>query len=177
MPLLVRNTEANATVFSKRGTSIVWAPSGDPMGGDLQRVPDDLQDDVDFLNSVERGLLVIESASNPEVLDKIAAQSQVFQARRAQATSSVEASLDRRQDRDITQVSCIGPALNGRGGECGAPVLQRAAAVGEIPPLCSRHESLASQFYLAESGSPGENATESTPGAVKRQWKPLPPVR
>lgn len=177
MPLLVRNTERNATVFSKQGNSIVWAAAGDPMGNDLQRVPDALKDDVDFLNSLERGILVIEDATDTAVMEQIQRQSTVFQARREQAASHVEETIDRRQDRDITQVACIGPHPNGRGGECGAPVLQRAAMAGEVPPLCSRHESLAPQYYLAESGSPGENATEKTAGKVSKQWKPLPPVR
>lgn len=177
MPLLVRNSERNATVFSKNGVSIIWAASGDPMGGDLQRVPDDLQNDVDFLNSVERGILIVEDATDSSVLEKIRSQSAAFLTRRDQAATSVASTLDRRQDRDITQVSCIGPALNGRGGVCGADVLQRAAASGDIPPLCSRHESLAPNFYLAESGSAGENATERIAGKVSKQWKQIAPVR
>lgn len=166
MPLLVRNTEPNATVFSKGSIFAKWGPAGDPMGEDIQRVPDEIAEDVDFLRSVDRGILVIEDGTNKEVLETIQRQAAVFQTRRANAEAAETQALDRRQDRDIVQVPCIGPGKTG--GQCDTPVLIRAAQRGEVPPLCKGHESLSSQYYLAESGSAGD-----TQGGVRREWKQI----
>lgn len=172
MPLLVRNTSNSPCVFSKKDVTITWAISGDPMGNDLQRVPDILADDVDFLNSIDRGLLTVESGSDQEVVDKIAAQARVVvRSDDVAAAAAHEAVMDRRQDRDLISVPCIGPALNGRGGECDQSVLVRSANRGDVPSLCPKHESLAPQFYLIDSGSKGEGATENRPGQVTKVWK------
>lgn len=170
MPLLVRNTQPNTTVFAKGAYSIIWATAGDPMGEDVQMVPDDLKDDVDFIKSVRSGILLIEDGA-PDVLANIDATTEAFQARRDAAQEAATANLDRRQDRDIVQVSCIGPNPNGRGGVCEAAVLVRSAQTGEAPPLCPRHESLSAQFYLVDTGSVGESANGNTPGKVAKVWK------
>lgn len=175
MPMLVRNAAPNATVFAKTGVSILWGASGDPSGSDLQRVPDALKDDVDFIQSVERGLLVIEDGSDPEVLASIAAQSQVFKAHQERAAQNVAATLDRRQDRDLVSVDCIGPGTPGRSATCGQPVLQRSAQMGDAPPLCQRHQGLAANYYLAEEGSVGEG--DERGGKITKQWKQIPALR
>jgi hypothetical protein len=175
MPMLVRNAEPNATVFAKTGISILWGPAGDPAGNDLQRVPDALKDDVDFIASVERGTLVVEDASDPAVLESIAQQSATFRAHRERAATTIATTLDRRQDRDLVSLNCIGPGQPGRSATCGQPVLQRSAQMGETPPLCQRHQGLAANFYLAEEGSVGEG--DERGGKVSKTWKAIPAVR
>lgn len=172
MPLLVQNNEPNTTVFSKVGMQpIVWAMAGDPNGGDVQRVPDNWADDIDFLNALDRGTLTLLDSSNPEISERLAKQSAVFRERREAAASQQTAVLDRRQDRDLTSVGCIGPHSNGRGVEdCGELVLLRAANLGEVPPLCGRHKHLINEFYLVESGSAGESHTDR-PAEKSRTWK------
>ena len=171
MPLLVRNTSNSPAVFSKKDVTVTWAISGDPMGLDLQRVPDILADDVDFLNSIDRGLLTIESGSDQAIVDKIAAQARVVvRSDNAAAAAAHEAIMDRRQDRDLISIPCVGPALNGRGGDCDQSVLVRSANRGDVPPLCSHHVSLAPQFYLVYSCSKAE-------GAAGNKAAPVPHVR
>lgn len=176
MPLIVQNTEPNVTVFAKGGISLIWKPAGDPMGDDTLRVPDSLADDVDFLATLDKGILVVTGGTDPEVMKKIEASSEFgrrtadYQARQQAAAAGVESTIDRRQDRDIMQMTCIAPANRGQ-GECGNPVLVAAAKRGDEPPLCGQHKSLASQFYLVQGGSAGEGATENKPGAVSRVWK------
>lgn len=155
MPLLVRNNEPNSTVFDMGSRLLRWAPAGDVMGDDVQRVPDSLAEDVDFIRSVERGVLAVEEGS-PELLEKLAASSRSYgdRARRAEAAQQ-ESVLDRRQDRDLVQSGCA---------ECGAQVIQRAAERDQVAPLCNRHKDLRNQFSLEESGSVGD-------GGVRREWR------
>jgi hypothetical protein len=79
--------------------------------------------------------------------------------------------LDRSQDRDIVGTTCIGPGPEGRSANCGAALLQSAKQTAEQPPLCSRHQHLSPNYFLAEAGSLGEGATESRDGVVRREWK------
>lgn len=172
MPLLVQNNASNVTIFSKGDTTIIWSPEGDPMGGDLQRCPDSYADDIDFLKSLDVGLLKVISADKPEMMERLERQSQQYQERTQAAEARQEAVMDRKADRDIIAVTCIGPNTNGRGLElCGAAVLVKAAAKGEVPPLCPRHQSLAPRFYSVPTGSKGEGATENSPGKVSTTWK------
>lgn len=179
MPLTVRNLQNSTTLFAiPGGGAIVWQAAGDTMGGDIQRVPDSLADDIDFLNSLDRGVLSVEDGSNAEVMASIERQSAGFRDSQEKARLRQEAVLDRRQDRDLVTTPCIGPNPNGRGvDECGAPVLVRSATRGEVPPLCPKHESLINEFYTVDSGSKGEGATDNTPGRVSQQWKRIAPIR
>ncbi len=176
MPLLVRNAGSSQTIFAKKNQpTVIWQPYGDPSGQDVQRVPNDWAEDIDFLNSLDAGLLeIVEDESDPEVAAKIAKQRESFRARQQALAAQVESSIDRKQDRDIIQVVCIGPHPNGRGNEeCGAPVLVRRAQQGDVPPLCPRHQRLAPEFYLVQSGSKGEGeaAAEGRASEIKRVWK------
>lgn len=176
MPLLVRNHASDTTLFAKKGQPTVqWAPAGDLMGDDVQRCPAEWVEDIDFLNSVDRGLLsIIEEGSTPEAVAQIKAHRGSFQAEHDAAKAKIEGSLDRRQDRDLLGVECIGPAESGRAGlTCGEPVLVRAKAKDEVPPLCPKHESLAPNFYLVQQGSKGEgeDAANGRDGKITKVWK------
>lgn len=172
MPLKVLNNESSTTVFAKNinGESIRinWGAKGTPT--DTQRVPDRLAEDVDFLNSLERGIFTI-VGGNPEVIASIDVEVKDMAADKAAAAARIEESMDRKQDNDILQQTCIGPAPVGRSGECGKLVLIRNSQRHETPPLCSDHAIFADQFYLAEDGSKGEGATRDKAGTVTREWK------
>lgn len=172
MPLIVRNNEKNPVVFAKGGVVITWNTAGDRQDLDVQMCPDALAEDMDFLTSIRRGQLTVEHVSDPILKEKMEAL-MVFTGRMATPSdhSNVEAILDRRQDRDIVGRPCIGPDERGNDGKCGAQVLNRAANIGDEPPLCTRHQSLINQFYLAEKGSKGEGGDESRDGIVTREWK------
>ena len=154
MPLLVRNTEPNATIYAKDGIVIRWGLAGDINGEDVQRVPDSVADDVDFLRSIDRGILVVEDDSDPEIAEKISQQTAAFKVRRVAAQQATDEALERRQDKDLVQVECVGPS---RGGKvCGKPVLVRSAQRNTVPPLCDGHKHYAAQYVASETGSEGE---------------------
>ena len=172
MPLLVENHANNPTIFAKGETTIIWQAKGDPMGNDVQRCPDAFADDVDFLKSLDVGLLVCTHSDKPELMERLVRSSAQYQERQESAAKHHAGLLDRKQDRDIVSIPCVGPNLNGRGvGTCEASVLVRAAKQGEVPPLCPRHEALAPNFYLTTGGSRGEGATDTTPGKTSAVWK------
>ena len=172
MPLLVQNRATNTTIFSKGETTIIWAAHGDPMGNDEQRCPDSFAEDVDFLKSLDVGLLVVVSSDKPELMERLVRQSEQYQQRQEASVARQAGIIDRKQDRDLISIECIGPNPNGRGVDlCGASVLVRAASKGDVPPLCPRHLSLAPNFYATNAGSRGEGATDTAPGKTSVVWK------
>lgn len=169
--LLVRNREPNPTIFADGDVRVIWQRNGDEFGDDIQRVPESLMENPDFLRSVDVGTLEVLETSSPEVMEQIKASGEAYKARREQAAAEATSSLERRQDNDIVGLVCIGPDQRGNQGQCGAQVLMRSAKKNEIPPLCPRHQSLAPLFTLTESGSKGEGATPSRAGTVSREWR------
>lgn len=171
-PLRVQNQEGNRTVFAKvidgNSIRIVFEPRGHQ--GDTQRVPVSVAEDIDFINSLEVGVLKVVGGP-PEVVEALQFETeQVRQEREQQATQSMDV-IDRRQDKDIVGVQCIGPAPEGRSGECGRSLIQSAKQSAETPPLCNAHAHLAPKFYLVQAGSKGEGATETRDGVVRREWR------
>lgn len=171
-PLRVQNLEANMTVFAKQ-------VNGDPFrvqfsahghSGDTQRVPLALCEDIDFLNALESGVLKIVDGPE-EIVEALQFETERVRAEREASAAKSTDLLDRRQDRDIVGVTCIGPAPAGRSGNCGRSLIQSAKQQGEVPPLCSEHQSLAPTYHLVETGSKGEGATESRDGVVRREWR------
>lgn len=170
--LTVKNLMPNSTVFSKQVNGdpfkVQFAAAGHT--GDTQRIPVGLAEDIDFLNSLENG--VLEVIGGPEdVVAALKFETNRVREERAEQASAATEMLDRRQDRDMVGASCIGPAPAGREGKCGRPLIQSAKQQGEVPPLCSEHAHLTPTFYLAEAGSKGEGATETRDGVVRREWR------
>lgn len=170
--LMVKNREPNATVFSKQISGdpfrVQFAASGYP--GDTQRVPLSLAEDMDFLNSLEKGILEVIGGPEDIVAGLRFETEQIRVERAAQAAQHTEV-LDRRQDRDMVGVTCIAPAPAGRQGNCGRALIQSAKQQGDTPPLCAEHAHLAPTYFLAEAGSKGEGATETRDGVVRREWR------
>lgn len=175
MPLTVQNNAASTTLFAIPGKQpIIWSANGDPMGEDTQRVPDDLAKDIDFLRSLDQGLLTVVDGDDPDVLASLQRSSTAFAARQAANAAKQESMMDRKQDRDMIGVTCLGPDARGNDAGCGATVLQRASDINGAdpkPPLCDKHKPLAPQFYLTQDGSKGEGATEARAGQITRTWR------
>lgn len=171
-PLRVQNLEPNKTVFAKvvdgNMVKVDFAAKG--YSGDTQRVPMSIINDTDFLNSLEAGVLKVVDGP-AEVLEALQFETEQVRREREESASKHIESLDRRQDRDIVGATCIGPAPTGREGTCGRALIQSAKQQGEQPPLCEEHSHLFHKFYLAETGSKGQDATESRDGVVRREWR------
>ena len=170
--LRVQNNEPNATVFSKQLNGdpfkVQFAAKGYP--GDTQRVPVALAEDIDFINSLESGVLTIIDGPS-DIVEGLQFETAQVREERQQMEQQHTAMLDRRQDRDIVGTTCIGPGPTGRDAKCNRSLIQSAKQGSEQPPLCSQHAHLSPNFFLAEAGSKGEDATESRDGVVRREWK------
>lgn len=172
MPLSVRNNESNTAVFAKvvggDSVRITWTPKG--TADDTQRVPNSLAEDIDFLNSLERGVLEVVDGPK-EIVEALQFETTKQREDRKRREEQAVASLDRRQDRDMIGSTCIGPAPAGRQGECGRAVLIANKNLSEVPPLCKEHEHLAPNYFLHEEGSRGEGATSTRDGVIRREWR------
>lgn len=167
MPVIVRNTLTNSVVYAKGDIELRWTAAGDPSGNDVQWAPDEIINNPDFLETLARGVLVVEEAD-----DDVMAKITKFVSRRsgirplsAQADNpaGLNVVIDRSQDKDLTMGTCL---------ECGTPVLTTVKLNGDKPPLCNRHEALAPYYSLTESGSQGDAATNdrSARGSLTRTW-------
>jgi hypothetical protein len=167
MPLvLVRNNQKGPTVFQDHATkeSVEWGGKGDPMHNDVQQVPEAFLENVNFRRAVNRGILEIVEAE-PEILAKFESQSEMWRKRIEQEEEQAKLSLNEVANRDIVQVSCIGPDSRGT-GQCANPVPVAELQKGDAPPLCGSHRHLIDQFVLTESATEVE-ADGFTP---KKVW-------
>lgn len=151
MPVLVRNTEAGPTVFTDANTNtqVEWQGAGDPSGEDVQQVPDKLVENVSFLRAVNRGILVVEEATD-EVMAALARQTTSWKERRAKAEAASADAIDEQANNDLISVPCIGPSTRGQ-GECGEAVPVRENRMYDKPTLCPRHAALAPQYVFTET--------------------------
>ncbi len=175
MPVLVRNAEAGPTVFTDAATNtqVEWQGAGDPSGEDWQQVPDALVNNVAFLKAVNRGVLVIEEASD-EARSALEAQSANWRRRQDEAAKASVDAISEEAQNDLITLSCVGPNQRGTGGECGEMVPVREKTKDDKPPLCSRHAALASQFVMTETdvmveGKAQKKWIRSQVGARERQ--------
>jgi hypothetical protein len=174
MPLMVvKNNQRGPTVFkTDGGQSHMWWPSGDGMGRDELRLPTDLLDDAGFLGALESG--AVELTHWPEAFDDEVVQLreslQAATDRRAayvaKALAASEAVMERRQDKDIVGLTCVGPGPAGRNSACGTSVLRPAKEKDATAPLCPGHLHLSPQFVPHVIGSKG---SESDP--LRTEWK------
>lgn len=129
MPVLVRNAEKGPSVFSdpSKNIAIEWQGAGDPSGEDLQQVPDEVLDNVNFLKALNRGIFVVEEAS-PEMQERLNRQVAAYQSRRSASEQAGEAAIDRQAERTVATavISETGKVVNGKPEETTIPVVMGA---------------------------------------------------
>lgn len=151
MPVAVRNTKTGPTIFTipEDKVEIEWQGAGDPEGGDIQEVPDDVVSNVRFRRAISRGILSIVDDEQAQVAyDR---QVQSYGEREAVAAAQAVSVIDQAANNDLVSLPCQGPG--GRGtGECGVAVPVREAKRDDAPVLCPQHESLRGEFTQIETG-------------------------
>lgn len=160
-PMMVRNTQKGPLVFSPDGDAnnyIEFQGAGDPEGRDLQIMPGEMANNVQFRRNLNLGLLTVEE-NNIDIDSALAGQRAGWEQRQAGMTASAMESIEHAADNDILMKECIGPGT--RAGEnCGASIPQRADAVAVHPPLCQAHNHLAGQFRSQRTGRISGNQDE-----------------
>jgi hypothetical protein len=151
MATMVRNHQAGPTTFSDDSTGqkpIVWQGSGDPNRQDVKPVPPAFLESVAFQEALECGIFSIVESDHDSAAIRAAHRAQ-FQAAQLRQQSVSEA-LEERPDNDILVLDCIGP--EGKSGKvCGVQVTVKSSDQGTVPPLCTKHSYLKSQFVPMET--------------------------
>lgn len=175
-PLLVRNHEDGVTVLSSdpKGSEFVeWQGSGDPLGGDIQPVPEVIAASVAFSRAVQRGILSIENPEdNPEIAETLEKQNAAWRKRRETAASSASASIEHARNADVISLPCIGPSPRGGDSKCGVEVPVREIHKNDRPPLCDQHKTLEPEFVPTQVQEGGTTTTKwlrASLGARERQ--------
>lgn len=154
-PVMVRNTEGGPTVLSDLRTKeyVEWAGADDPNGADVQAVPEEFLNNVNFLRAVQRGILVIENPEdNPDIAAAIDKQNAAWAARRERAQAQAKESIVEEANNDIVTSNCIGPGSR-PDGTCPNTVSIKEKVRDQKPPLCSTHENLAPQYVRSDNVS------------------------
>lgn len=154
--LSVRNRETGPTILQLADREMfVWQPAGDSGGQDVQLMPSTVLDDLRFLRALQSGSIEIvdpdeEVQGHLAKLRVTVTPPLIRDSQRAAALAQVEATIERRQDRDLVATDCVGPGQRGRDGACGIQVIGRATPRGEAPkpPLCPTHEHLGASLVL-----------------------------
>jgi hypothetical protein len=149
--VVIRNTLPTiATFVDDTGASRIamkWEAAGDPHGGDVREVPQELLANPQFREMVYRGIYAIDT--DPQILRRaLEAQRSHWDSRQLSAASA-EVELMRSQDQVVaTGQPCIAP----RGRElCGAYGIVDEKTKDQ-PPLCPEHRHLAPQYKPNETG-------------------------
>ena len=150
MPFAVRNLEAGKSVFSDpiRNISLEWSGAGDVDGGDIQQVPDELAENVNFIRAMQKGIFEVEEA--PEAIKTaLEKQSASWRKQKAESAKVSAEAIDPEANNDLVPVPCVGPGPRA-GINCGEAVLLREKTKDDKPPLCDRHKSLAGEYVMTE---------------------------
>ena len=160
-PVLIRNTKLGPTVFQdEEGHQVTWQGRDDPMGEDIQPIPQAFLQSSEFLRSLSRGTFVLESASDDVTealaghLDSPALRKQAANWASKQASEKVSAIevVDHKANADIVTVKCLGPATRGT-GTCDVEIPVKEKGKNEHVPLCGQHEALAPQYVQTEDNN------------------------
>lgn len=170
MPVTLQNIKRGSTVFSipgERQHRYTWKGHGDPSGGDILEVPDDIAKDVNIRKMISRGILVEVDAevAFAAVEQQMRAKAQQVQ----QAQQDVMQSMDPAINHDIVSVPCQGPNSRGN-GDCGVLVAVKESNVGQAPALCPQHSVLANQFVEFDTGE--TKIVGDHPEAIKKWVRP-----
>lgn len=159
VPQLValRNMMNGVTVltpyFNDPKTYLEFQAAGDPGGGDVQYISEELAASPACVKAVMHGTLALETDTmSPEVAQAFQNQMRVARQQREKAQSQIADTIERTENRDLVGETCVGPG-DRPGSECGAQVAVRDRAQRDTAPLCSRHEDLASQYVAVEDNS------------------------
>lgn len=153
----LRNLKDGVTVltpnFSDPRNYLEFQAAGDPSGGDLQYVSEELTTAPAVVKALQHGVLALEEDTlSPDVKAAFDQQMRVAREQRERQAAQVAEAIDRPENRDIIGESCVGPGTK-PGTACGTSVPQRERAMSDLAPLCSKHAHLAMEYTRVEDNS------------------------
>lgn len=174
MPVvMVQNNQAGPTVLSSdpKGTEYVeWQGKGDVNGEDIQPVSELIQGTAAYRKAVRRGVLTeLDDDAAEMISDAERRQQAAWDVRQNSSAEVAAGAIDQQANNDIITLPCVGPSQS---GICGEPVGVKDRTKNERPPLCPRHDGLASQYIPQPdmvNGKPVVNWIRSTMGPRETQ--------
>jgi hypothetical protein len=159
----LRNKKNGVTVltpyFNDPKTYLEFQAAGDPGGGDVQYISEELAASPAIVKAIQHGILELEEDTmSPEVAQAFAQQMRVAQQQRERADAKIAETIDRPENRDLVGESCVGPGER-QGARCSASVPMREKAMSDVAPLCSKHAHLAMEYTRVEDNSYNEDGT------------------
>lgn len=159
-----RNLQNGVTVMSSdpRSTQFVqWEAHGDPSGGDIQPVSEELAATPAFLKAVRQGVLSLDVHDGNALDEVLNRQADAWSTRQVAANEDIRATIETTENKDLVTLKCIGPSSRGS-QNCGEDVTVRELAKYDAPPLCHRHAGLASEFVptLVDRDAKGNEVVE-----------------
>ena len=154
--VLARNKMSGPTVLAdspKENYQVIFAGAGDPSGGDVQPIPDELVRVPAFARNIALGVIeIVDGQDNPIVAAALKAQSNAFwQKNEAEKLTALE-TLEAPRDDDLVAVTCIGPGTRAD-TQCEDTIPVRAREKDNKPPLCDRHAGLLERCIRRGSGA------------------------
>jgi len=166
MPVqMIRNNQDGPTVFSPDDNAkryIEWQGKGDPNGGDIQPVGEDVQQNTQYQKMLRRGVLTIVDESSEDIAAAMDLQQQHWDSRQGAGAAAANEALDHQANNDMVVLPCVGPNPRGGDGKCAADVTVRDSKRNDAPPLCNIHSGLKGEFVPSE-----ENVVD---GKVTKTW-------
>ncbi len=156
----LRNLKAGVTVLTPDRSDprnyLEFQAKGDPGGGDVQYVSEELAANPACVKAILHGVLTLEdNIMSPDVANAFQQQMRVAKIQREQSEAAVASTIDRPTNRDIIAATCIGPGERAN-QLCGASVAVRDTVNQDTAPLCARHEHLATAYVRVEDNTQSE---------------------
>lgn len=153
--VMARNLMGGPTVLSTDPRStheVIWEGRGDPGGGDVQYIPEEMLKVPAFARALHRGVIeLVNPEDNPEAVRALQRQVDMFRSQQERVRDDAMASIEIETNRDLITLACIGPSSKGQ-GTCGEAVPVPEKTKFDKPPLCHRHADLAVQFVPISTG-------------------------
>jgi hypothetical protein len=153
--VMARNLMDGPTVMASdpKGTHEVrWEGKGDPSGGDIQYIPEEMLRIPAFAKALHQGIIAIANPEdNPEIVEALDKQARRFHDHHARIKEETMATIEPEKSRDLVSMECIGPSTK-RKGICGEAVPVTETKKYDAAPLCHRHEHLRSEFVPVHTG-------------------------
>lgn len=156
----LRNLKSGVTVLTPDRSDprnyLEFQAMGDPGGGDVQYVSEELAASPACVKAILHNVLTLEDdITSPAIANAFQQQMQAAKRQREMAEAAIAETIDRPTNRDIIGGSCIGPGER-PGQPCGASIAIKDAANQDTAPLCSRHGHLSSEYIRVEDNSQTE---------------------
>lgn len=156
----LKNLKAGVTVLTPDRSDprnyLEFQAKGDPGGGDVQYVSEELAASPACVKAILHGVLELEDdIMTPDVAQAFQQQMQAAKRQREASEAAVALTIDRPTNRDLIAATCVGPGERAN-QLCGSSVAVHDTVNQDTAPLCARHDHLAAAYVRVEDNTQSE---------------------